>query len=163
MKNIYEMASEYEVAYSDLMGSEIPEDAILETLCGMKYPIEEEISNLAAMYKNIELDKSKLQLALIDIKDDCQQCERVQKVIKEKIKFTMEAIGEKSIRSTFSKVTLRKGPSSVVIEDEELIPEEFKDTKVFKSVNKIELKKSIKSGIEVPGAYLKKDKYVSIK
>ena len=66
------------------------------------------------------------------------------------------------ITSGLTTFTTRKS-ESVVIEDEELIDKEYKTIKVTTSVSKTDIKKAIKSGIEVPGAILQENQNLRIK
>ena len=66
------------------------------------------------------------------------------------------------ITSGLTTFTTRKS-ESVVIEDEELIDKEYKTVKVTTSVSKADIKKAIKSGIEVSGATIKENLNLRIK
>jgi len=66
------------------------------------------------------------------------------------------------IVSGLTTFTTRKS-ESILIEDEELISQEFKNQKLVITVDKLAIKKAIKSGEDVPGASLSTNQNLKIK
>ena len=74
-------------------------------------------------------------------------------------KYILECLltsGSDTIKTDLNTFTARKGSQSLVIDDEELLPDEFVEsfTEVVNRVKKDELKKAIMAGTEIQGAHL---------
>jgi hypothetical protein len=75
----------------------------------------------------------------------------------------MTALNVQKIETPDILVKAQKTPASVVILDEEQIPQEFIKTKTELSVDKVGIKNAIKAGQDVPGAMLQSGMKISIK
>ena len=103
--------------------------------------IKEEEKRLAEMRKKREKQVENLKQYLFD--------------------FTKVADGQKIKGSIFT-VSIKKNPASVVIDDLEAIPEEYKRVKTVVEANKTLLKKVLKE-YEVAGAHLEQKESLNIK
>ena len=103
--------------------------------------IKEEEKRLAEMRKKREKQVENLKQYLFD--------------------FTKVADGQKIKGSIFT-VSIKKNPASVVIDDLEAIPEEYKRVKTVVEANKTLLKKVLKDG-EVAGVHLEQKESLNIK
>lgn len=74
---------------------------------------------------------------------------------KKYIKMCMEKIGVKNIETPNGTLSLRKS-ESISIDNEKLIPAEFTTIVPTVKISKVDIKKAIKGGKEVPGATLVK-------
>ena len=80
---------------------------------------------------------------------------------KESMKMALEIFGESKKIDTFT-LSLRKSKSVEII-DAELIPEAYRVVKTTETINKIEIKKAIESGLTVSGATIKENNNLQIK
>ena len=103
--------------------------------------IKEEEKRLAEMRKKREKQVENLKQYLFD--------------------FTKVADGQKIKGSIFT-VSIKKNPASVVVDDLEAIPEEYKRVKTVVEANKTLLKKVLKDG-EVAGVHLEQKESLNIK
>ena len=103
--------------------------------------IKEEEKRLAEMRKKREKQVENLKQYLFD--------------------FTKVADGQKIKGSIFT-VSIKKNPASVVVDDLEAIPEEYKRVKTVVEANKTLLKKVLKEN-EVAGAHLEQKESLNIK
>ena len=103
--------------------------------------IKEEEKRLAEMRKKREKQVENLKQYLFD--------------------FTKVADGQK-IKGRIFTVSIKKNPASVVIDDLEAIPEEYKRVKTVVEANKTLLKKVLKEN-EVAGAHLEQKESLNIK
>ncbi|CAI2058528.1 Siphovirus Gp157 [Serratia quinivorans] len=74
-------------------------------------------------------------------------------------KYILECLltsGSDTIKTDMNTFTARKGSQSLVVDDEELLPDEYVEsyTEVISKVKKDELKKAILAGTEIKGAHL---------
>lgn len=72
--------------------------------------------------------------------------------IKGYIRTCMQMQGVKRLETPIGNISLRKGRGSAVINDLDLIPDEYKKTEIEIKPMKTEIVKAIKDGIEIPGA-----------
>lgn len=82
--------------------------------------------------------------------------------IKQGIAYSMEAFNVDRIETGFTKVYFRDNKSVVVV-DQNSIPQEFIKVKEVKSVDKIAIKKAIENGKTVIGAEIRVNKSLQIK
>jgi hypothetical protein len=76
------------------------------------------------------------------------------------VKRTMQSWGRKELTGEGLTIKLRSNPPSVLILDEAQIPDEFKRTvqpPPVTTISKVDIKKAIQAGRDVPGADLKLD------
>lgn len=78
--------------------------------------------------------------------------ENKQKRLKEYLQNCMEAAGFMEMEIGTKKAVIQKNPPKVIIDDEDLIPQEFKVIEQVTKIRKDEIKAALKSG-EVPGAH----------
>lgn len=74
----------------------------------------------------------------------------------------MDLYGIEEIKMNNIKINFRKS-TSVVIDNEGLIPFVYQAEKITTSIKKKEIGDALKSGVEVPGAYLSSNKSLQIK
>lgn len=76
------------------------------------------------------------------------------KRLREYTKTCMEQMEVKKIETPVGNLTLRKGPSTLKIDDESKLPDKYLEIVQTYKVDKDLLKSDLKSGIEVEGAYM---------
>jgi hypothetical protein len=74
-------------------------------------------------------------------------------------KYILECLitsGSDTVKTDLNTFTARKGSPSLIVDDEELLPDEYIEayTEVINKVKKDELKKAILSGVEIKGAHI---------
>lgn len=80
-----------------------------------------------------------------------KQCKNVQERLKGNIKFAMQELGQSELVGEDIKFTLKPTSGSLVIEDEEMIPVEFKTEVIVTEIDKKKLKDAAAKA-EIPGA-----------
>lgn len=74
--------------------------------------------------------------------------------LKQRVICLMEDQGKKKLEGRTSTLMLRACPVSVLVEDDAIVPDEFKVAKTTVSIDKRAIKSAIDQGFEVPGAQL---------
>jgi len=74
--------------------------------------------------------------------------------MKDYLKGSMEHTGITKIECPYFKLSIQKNPASVVIKNEELIPENFKEQVISWKIDKTAIKNAIKLGDSISGAEL---------
>ena len=105
-----------------------------------------EIANLEQ-----ELHSSEFRKNIQDKKQMLQVYENIESEQKNNIVNSMLSNGLKSVEFINQKFTLKKNPWSLKINDEEMVPDEFKKEKVEIVIDKKAIKDKINSGEDVAG------------
>ena len=92
-----------------------------------------------------------------------QQEEKRQSWLKQCVIRAVQALHTDTLEAEDIRVKLKKLPASVFVEDEKLIPEEFKKQKVTETIDKTRIVTALKAGQEVPGCSLSRGFRVEIK
>ena len=150
--NLYNIAAKYIDAFEFLSGSdELPEDVIRDTLEAIEGEFEAKAINIASFIKNLEADVDVISAAIEKLYDRREKIEKKAAALKEYLKKNMERINLLSIRSSFFDLKIKKNPATLLIENESLIPKEYKEEKVITKIKTAELKQALKSK-PIPGA-----------
>lgn len=158
--NLYELTEAY--AQVQELLNESDDVSIIDTLDSLDDAIDAKVDNTVRVLKN-------LQAQVDAIKVERDRLYTRQKVlannidaIKERLVGAMDIAGKKTIDTGLFKVTAREGVGTVVIAEEEAIPQEFvKPPKI--EFDKMAIKKALASGEIVHGAFIEKKKTLSIR
>lgn len=117
---------------------------------------------------NVQTERARLQGEIMELKRQLAETELYKQIQeKEKTFIELQAKEEemkwqivnwmlknnlKSIEFTFQKFTVKKNPWSLIIEDENKIPNEFKTEKITTVIDKKSIKERIQNGEEIEGA-----------
>lgn len=110
------------------------------------WSLKVEIANLEQ-----ELHSSEFRKNIQDKKQMLQVYENIENEQKTNIVNSMLSNGLKSVEFVNQKFTLKKNPWSLKINDEEMIPQEFKKEKVEIVIDKKAIKDKINAGEDVAG------------
>jgi len=121
--------------------------------------IAEKLEGYAMVVKNLESDIAGLKAEEKRLADRRKSLENGVKRMKEAMQDTLLLTGEKRVKTSKFTISLRKS-TSVEVENEDLIPEEF--VKITKTISKSELAKRLKEA-EVPGARLVENQSLQIR
>lgn len=89
------------------------------------------------------------------------QCDNASKRLKENIKFAMLEMGVDEIKGHDMRFKLSSGAGKLIVDDEEMIPVEFKSEKVYTEINTADLKEALKKG-PVVGAHIEPTQSVRV-
>ena len=108
------------------------------------------------------LEQGKLYLK--EIQKRIKRIENAQKKLKDFLVFAMEKSGLKRIDTHLGTITFNKGKDSIVITNENLIPNEFIKEEIVRKVDKVAIKEHLKNtGEIVTGADIETKPYVTFK
>ena len=117
------------------------------------WTIQNKIASLS-----LEIAKKKAELQQTDLRKQIEASERLLReyqntewTIKTNIVNSMLSNGLKSVEFVNQKFTIKKNPWSLKINDEEMIPQEFKKEKVEIVIDKKAIKDKISAGEDVAG------------
>lgn len=154
--SLYKLAEDYQLALEQLTNLDLPEEAVRDTLEGMTGEIIEKGKNVAAFILNLDLELDKVKTVEQRLTARRKAIESRIKSIREYLRSNMERCGITEIKADDGsfKAKLTKGIASVVIEDENKIPDNSPFVKWTKSISKTEIKKALENGEAIEGARL---------
>lgn len=152
MTALYDIANEYRKAFEEL--SEI-EDLDEQTIRDSLAHIEASMAEKCVAVQKVRLS---LQGDVDAIDKEIKRLNGLKTAAKNKyerlgayIRDEMIHSGNKTLDGKIFKFTLRNPSPSVLIEDESLVPDEWKEVKVTATVRKKDVLAALKAGEEVPG------------
>jgi len=163
MSNIYQITGEYQNLVRILTENEGELTSELETALAInKDELQAKGVNYGFVIKTIESE--------IDIIDaEIKRLQGLKKVrvnatdrLKDTLTKAMELYEIDELKTPIIKINFRKS-ESVEITDQTQLPPEYIMVKMEKVPMKIEIKKALKDGVEVPGAYLSINQNIQIK
>lgn len=158
---LYELTQNYMNLQALLEDETISQDLIEAAMKEVGEDIEEKAQNYAVIMKNLEaeadaLDKEEKRLAARK-----SSLKNRNKILKDNLENSMKAIGKTKFKTNLFSFNIGKNPSSVNIDDENLIPDQY--IVCTKSVAKKAILDDIKQGVIIPGASLKQTESLKIR
>lgn len=161
--NIYNIQQKYLEIAGELQenGGELTEELEL-ALAINREELEVKAANYGYVIKSV-IDTN------VSIEKEIERLEALKKVnsntvdrLKHAVHSAMDLYGVSEIKLNNIKINFRNS-TSVVIDNEGLIPFIYQSEKVTTAIKKKEIGDALKSGVEVPGAYLSANKSLQIK
>jgi C4-type Zn-finger protein len=168
MTSLYKIAGTYHEQISAMMAvldddSGDVTDKMAEILNIKEFAVEKQ-QNIAAYVLNIESDIEQMDAYISAMKDRKESCVRKAARLKDLIKWSMTALEQSVIKCDEFTIALKNTPGKVVINNEALIPEEFKRTKTVIEPDKVKIADELKKEDgHVPGCHFEKGKRLEIK
>jgi len=150
MATLYELNKMFQNIQFLIESGEYEEEELKFAIDSVTGEIDEKLEGYAMVVKNLESDIEGLKAEEKRLADRRKSLENGVKRMKEAMHDTLLMTGERKLKTPKFTISLRKS-TSVQIENEDLIPQEF--FKVTKTISKSELTKRLKEQ-EVPGASL---------
>jgi len=153
---LYQLADEYQQALEVLDDPELPEEVVRDTLEALQGGLVQKGQAVAAYALNLSAEIEALKAHEKRVAAKRKTLEAREAWFREYLKANMERCGIneiKAIDGTFT-AKLGKGRSSVVIDDDKLIPDDSEFVRWKREVDKTAIAAAIKNGQEVPGAHL---------
>lgn len=151
--NLYELASEFKQAESDLnemlYSEEISEQVVTDTLDSLMGSFEQGAVELVKMIKNEQAFESGVNNEINRLKAKQLASRKKVQRLKCYLLSAMESMEVGKIKSSIATFSIRSNQGSVRITNEELIPGKFKSIKTEEVIDKKALREAIESG-EVP-------------
>lgn len=162
-KSLYHIATDYLQIADELIdnGGELTKE-IETALVINKEELQVKAANYALIIKEIDGKADVIDNEIKRLTALKKSYSTASDRLKERIKAAMELYGIEKIESELIRLSFRES-ESVEIEDENLIPELYKETVETVKISKTDIKEVLKAGQEVPGACLKQNKNLQIK
>lgn len=165
MPALYTLAAEYIAAAERMADLELPAEVIRDTLEGLAGDLEVKAQNVAAFARNLESVADSIKAAERQMADRRKALENRAAGIREYLKEQMQHTGIRKIESPWFTLSVQDNPPAVVIADETSVPAEFMriPDPPPATPDKIAIAAILKSGGEVPGAFLTRSQRLVIK
>lgn len=153
---LYQIAAEYTESARVLAELDIDEKTLADTLESISGDLTTKTQNIAFVIRNIEVTAEQITRAAAIMVDRADALEKRAKALREYVLQGLQQAGVQKVECPYFKLSVRKNPASVVIDDERQIPAKY--MKAPPPPPPAPLKKliaeAIESGVEVPGCRL---------
>lgn len=162
---LYVLAEDYRNAAAKLADLDLPPEVVADTLEGLAGDIEVKATNVAMFVRNLESTAEQIKAAEAAMAARRKAIENRAAHVREYLLANMQRTGISKIECPYFRLAVRDNPPSVVIESAENIPTEFmrQPEPPPPAPDKKAIADAIKSGHDVPGAYLSRTQRLEIK
>ena len=164
---LYELTNDYLALMQAIDDGEIPEDAIADTLEAITACIEDKADSIACMLKSLDAECVAIKAEEAKLAERRKAKEKAYERIKQYLSETLQRAGLDKVETARNRITFRKSESVEVDEiafitwaqknREDLLT--YSDPKI----NKTEVKRALKDGIEIVGAELVSKQNIQIR
>ena len=159
-EKLYELADKYkELSEREDLDPEVLQD----TLDAINDALEDKADNIAAWIDDLTNAAKRKKAKADEWKESAKEDLKKADSLKHYLIQELTHAGKKKMETDRFLLSTRKNNPATVIDDEKLIPDTFKTTKVTELVDKTAIKEAIKAGKDVPGAHLQASKSITIK
>jgi DNA replication initiation complex subunit (GINS family) len=152
---LYKIADTYLHALEELAEIEdLPAQAIADTLEGLQGSFEAKAVNVAAYIRSLEAEAEAIEEARKSMEQRQKALTNHAARLRAYLKANMERMGTAKIKNCYLTLRVQANPPSVIVEDEELLPERYKRTETITKILRAEVARDMKAGEEVTGARL---------
>jgi hypothetical protein len=152
---LYQIADDYLNALEALAEMEdLPPEAIADTLEGLAGTFEDKAANVAAYIRTLDAEAAAIEDARKAMERRETALERHANRLRDYLKSQMERTGIPRVKNSWVSVRIQPNPPSVVIEDETMLPERFKQAVTTVKLLRCNIAKALKAGEPVFGARL---------
>jgi hypothetical protein len=162
MKSLFQISTEARELASALIEGELSSEIEL-ALCINQNELQDKAINYGYAIRSIESDVSIIEDEIKRLQ--ALKTSRINAIdrMKATVLEAMNIYGIEKVTSPTLNLSVRLNPESVDLVNEYQIPDCYKKEKVTISIDKVMIKEDLKSGLEVPGAVLKRTQRLEIK
>ena len=162
--HLYEIANQYQQlkALEDM--TDLPAEVIHDTLQALEGELQVKAVNIAKFIENLEASAEAIQAAANAMTQRAKRVQNRADSIKAYLLFQMQACEISKVECPEFTISVRNNPDAVVISEGATLPEEFMTQPETPAPvpDKKALKEALKSGREVPGAWLASGQHLRI-
>lgn len=164
--HLYELAIQYQQLAPLADGSsDIPAEAILDTLEAIEGDIKDKAYAIACIVKGLEAEAEAIQAAANAMTARAKRVQKRADNLAGYLLFQLEAVQSKPLVFTEFTVQIRENPEAVRINDDAQIPAEYMTVPETPEPqpDKKALKAALKAGAEIRGVWLERGRKLEIK
>lgn len=152
MAKLYELTTDLK----SILSEDFDEQTLKDTLEAVGGEFNDKAISIIKLAENLNGDTSVIDAEIKRLQARKSAITNKQKQLREYLIYNMQESGISKVECPLFTASLRKGVEKVVIDNEMLIPDEYAQIEVVTKVNKTEIKKQLKAGVEIPGARLER-------
>ena len=159
---LYELSADYLAALETLTEmDDLPPEAIADTLDGLAGAWEEKALNVARYVRNLEVEVSAIEEAKKRMEVRAKATANQAVRLKAYLKGELERTGLKPKAPDLA-LRLQNNPPSVVVDDAEQIPDDYRRIETVTTLLKSEISAALKAGQVIAGAHLEQSRRLVI-
>lgn len=165
--NIYNLTTEI-LSLEDKLLETVDQDTgeldemICKELAVRKEEFNAKALQIADLYRSLETEEKAVDDEIARLSEMLCKIGKVKDRIKSNLASACIALGVEKIDGIHSNISFRTSEQTI-IDDETLIPDDFKKIKQVVSVDKTKVKNGIKLGMEIPGVHIEQKLNIQIK
>jgi hypothetical protein len=151
---LYQITDRYQEALLLLSDPELPPEVINDTLDAIEGEFESKALAVAAFIGNLELEAAAVREVEERMTRRRKALEGRAESLREYLHFHMQRLNMQVVKSAEITVKIKRNPPRVVIDNEVLLPDDYKELELTLKVRKQLVQKALGEGRTVPGAHL---------
>lgn len=161
MPSLFDLSTDYQQLY-DLITEQEDEQILKDTLASINDAIEDKADGYVAVIKTLEGDNKAIDEEIKRLRQRKTSNQNGVKRLKESLQEVMEQTGKEKFKTALNSYSIANNPPSLDITDESLIPKQYYIEQQPK-LDKKELLKVVKDGLEIEGVELKQSRSLRVR
>ncbi|MEN4468664.1 siphovirus Gp157 family protein [Staphylococcus hominis] len=161
MASLFDLSTDYQQLY-DLIAEQKDEQILKDTLASINDAIEDKADGYVAVIKTLEGDNKAIDEEIKRLRQRKTSNQNGVKRLKESLQEAMEQTGKEKFKTALNSYSIANNPPSLDITDESLIPKQYYIEQQPK-LDKKELLKVVKDGLEIKGVELKQSRSLRVR
>ena len=161
MASLFDLSTDYKQVY-DLIAEQEDEQILKDTLASINDAIEDKADGYVAVIKTLEGDNKAIDEEIKRLRQRKTSNQNGVKRLKECLQEVMEQTGKEKFKTALNSYSIANNPPSLDITDESLIPKQYYIEQQPK-LDKKELLKVVKDGLEIKGVELKQSRSLRVR
>lgn len=153
--SLYDLTGQYLALEEMALDPDIDPQLIEDTMAALDGDIEVKMENYGKLIRNIEAMTEKVDEEKKRLDARKKTYENRIASLKKNMKACMQATGKEKVQTPLFLFYIKQGSESAVIDDESLVPKQFRTPQPDK-IDKAEIRKLLKSGAVLKYAHLEK-------
>ncbi|MGX0611643.1 siphovirus Gp157 family protein [Staphylococcus capitis] len=161
MSSLFNLKDNYKQVY-ELIADQEDEQILKDTLDSINDTLEDKADGYVAVIKSLETDNNAIDEEIKRLKQRKTSNENGIKRLKETLQQVMEETGKEKFKTALNSYSIANNPPSLEVKDKNVVPKEF-FTEQEPKLNKKELLKAVKEGLEIKGIELKQSRSLRVR
>lgn len=123
--NLYELTSDYLELLEMVDDPNVDQEVLADTIEGIEGMLEDKADNYAKLIRNLEAEQDALEKEAKRFKERADRRARTITQLKKNLQYNMDVSGKRDFSTEYFSFKIRKNPPSLVIDNEDMIPEEY--------------------------------------
>ena len=141
-------------AFNQLSDSDLGAEYIKDTIESLEYDFQEKGVNIIKLTSGWESDVEAIDSEIKRLQARKKAIQNKSDSLREYLRQNMQAAGISKIECPLFNISLSKPTKVAVIDNDELIPDEYVTVKTVVSPDKRKILSALKDGVDIPGARL---------